>query len=123
MRRSRTLALTAAIAGLVALLAGCSPSAGSVEVGADTVIVDVRTPEEFAQGHLEGAVNVDLQSGAFEDEIGEYPVDGEYLVYCRIGNRSGQAVAIMESMGCDDVHNIGGVEDSSSATGIPIVTD
>lgn len=123
MRRTRTLALTAAIAGLIALLAGCSPSAGSVEVGADTVIVDVRTPEEFASGHLEGAVNVNLQSGSFEDEIGEYPVDGEYVVYCRTGNRSGQAVAIMESMGFDDVQNIGGVEDASSATGIPIVTD
>jgi len=87
------------------------------------VIIDVRTPEEYAEGHLEGAINVNLQSGSFEQEIAEQPLDGTYIVYCRTGNRSAQAVAIMTELGFGDVTDAGGVSDASAATGIPIVTD
>lgn len=122
MRRIRLVLATLAAAILVTSLAACSTTP-SVEVPDGAVIIDVRTPEEYAEGHLEGAINVNLQSGAFEQEIAEQPLGGSYIVYCRTGNRSAQAVAIMNELGFTDVTDAGGVSDASAATGIPIVTD
>lgn len=122
MRRIRLLLAALAAAALATSLAACS-SSPSLEVSSDAVIVDVRTPGEYVQGHLDGAVNIDLQSGAFEQEISQLPADGEYIVYCRTGNRSAQAVAIMEGLGFENVTDAGGVDAASSSTGIPIVTD
>jgi phage shock protein E len=119
MRRLAALLITAAVA---LGLAGCAPASDPVVVSADTVIVDVRTPEEFASGHLEGAVNINLQSGQFEQEIGALPLDGEYLVYCRSGNRSAQAISIMQGLGFTDLTDLGGVDAAAQATGITIVT-
>lgn len=122
MRRIRLILAALAAVVLTTSLAACS-TAPSVEVPDGAVIIDVRTPDEYAEGHLEGAINVNLQSGSFEQEIAEQPVDGTYIVYCRTGNRSAQAVAIMSELGFTDVTDAGGISDASAATGIPIVTD
>jgi phage shock protein E len=122
MRRIRLLLAALAAVVLTTSLAACS-TPSSVEVPDGAVIIDVRTPDEYAEGHLDGAVNVNLQSGSFEQEIAEQPLDGTYIVYCRSGNRSAQAVAIMTELGFTDVTDAGGVSDASAATGIPIVTD
>lgn len=119
MRRLAALLLTATVA---LSLAGCAPAADPVTVSTDTVIIDVRTPDEFASGHLEGAVNINLQSGVFEQEIGTLPLDGAYLVYCRSGNRSAQAIAIMQGLGFTDLTDLGGVDAAAQATGIAVVT-
>ena len=121
MRRIRLglAAVTIALFGVG--LAGCAQAAEPVTVGADTVVIDVRTPEEFASGHLDGAVNINWE-GEFTAVIGELPTDGEYLLYCRSGNRAGQAEAFMESNGFTDVTNLGSVQEASQATGLPIVT-
>lgn len=121
MRRIRVLFAALASLLLVAGLAACS-STPSIEVSPDAVIVDVRTPEEYAAGHLDGAVNINLQSGAFEDEISQLPADGVYIVYCRSGNRSAQAVAIMDGLGFANVTDAGGIDAASSSTGIAVVT-
>jgi rhodanese-related sulfurtransferase len=122
MGRRRLLVLSALLLSVGATAVGCAAPAPSVEVGDSTVIIDVRTPEEFASGHLEGAENVDLQSGAFEAEISEYALDGEYVVYCRSGNRSAQAAALMDSLGFEDVTDAGGLNEAAQATGLPIVS-
>ena len=122
MRRIRLILAALAAAVLATSLAACSATP-SVEVPDGAVIIDVRTPEEYAEGHLESAINVNLQSGSFEQEIAEQPLDGTYIVYCRTGNRSAQAVALMPELGFGDVTDAGGVSDASAATGIPIVTD
>ncbi|MGP6203698.1 rhodanese-like domain-containing protein [Microbacterium sp.] len=122
MRRIRLAVAALAAVVLATSLAACSATP-SVEVPEGAVIIDVRTPDEYAEGHLEGAINVNLQSGSFEQEIAEQPLDGTYIVYCRTGNRSAQAVAIMTDLGFTDVTDAGGVSDASAATGIPIVTD
>lgn len=122
MRRIRLLMATMAAVVLATSLAACSATP-SVAVPEGTVIIDVRTPDEYAEGHLDGAVNINLQSGSFEQEIAEQPLDGTYIVYCRTGNRSAQAVAIMTELGFTGVTDAGGVSDASAATGIPIVTD
>jgi rhodanese-related sulfurtransferase len=121
MRIRRTLSVAALVAATLALTS-CAASE-PIELSADTIVIDVRTPGEFASGHLEGAVNVDVQSGMFAEEIGAYDRDAEYVVYCRSGNRSAQAVAQMESLGFTDVTDAGSVSSASDATGIPVVTD
>jgi phage shock protein E len=73
-------------------------------------LVDVRTPEEFAAGHVEGAVNVDLQSSTFLEQIGELPEDGGYVIYCASGNRSAQAAALMQGQGLGPVYDAGGID-------------
>ena len=66
---------------------------------ADFVIVDVRTPEEFAEGHLDGAVNLDVQARDFEKKLRVLDRKKSYLVYCRTGNRSRKATVAMEALG------------------------
>ncbi len=122
MRRLRLGSLLAGIALLLGVgLTACAPE--PVELGADTVIIDVRKPEEYAGGHLDGAINLNLQSGTFESRILELPIDGDYVVYCRSGNRSAQAVSIMTAAGFENVRDLGGYQSASTATGLPLVTD
>lgn len=118
----RLLLTIVATIGLALGLAACSPDGGSIEVAADTVIIDVRTPEEFATGHLDGAINIDVQSADFDERITQLDPAGDYVVYCRSGNRSGQAIARMTELGFTDFVNGGSVSSASSATGIPVVT-
>jgi rhodanese-related sulfurtransferase len=108
------------------LLAGCSTTTtGATNMNVSefskkitesgVVILDVRTPGEFAEGYIEGAQNIDFQSGNFENEIAVLDKNVTYAVYCRSGNRSGQAVKIMHDSGFHDVYNLdGGVIDWTS---------
>ncbi len=117
-RRIATLALSLALMGGLSACAAPEP----VELGDDAVIIDVRTPAEFAAGHLEGAVNIDVQSPQFDALVDELDPDGEYYVYCRSGNRSGQAIDRMAEQGFDDLSNGGSLESAAAATGLEIVT-
>ncbi|WP_205618400.1 rhodanese-like domain-containing protein [Schaalia suimastitidis] len=87
-----------------------------------TTIIDVRTPEEYAQGHLEGAINIDLSSPSFADTIAQLDTAGSYVVYCRSGNRSGQALTLMTNAGFVDVTNAGGLQEAAETLGLPIVS-
>jgi len=79
-------------------------------------LVDVRTPGEFVSGHIAGAINVDFESGNFEQAIQKLDKTKKYAVYCRSGNRSGQATALMVKDGFKAVFNLeGGVIDWSGA--------
>jgi rhodanese-related sulfurtransferase len=76
------------------------------------VILDVRTPSEYAEGYIDGAHNIDFQSGNFENEIATLDKNATFAVYCRSGNRSGQAAKIMHDAGFHNVYNLeGGVID------------
>ncbi|WP_417589489.1 rhodanese-like domain-containing protein [Owenweeksia hongkongensis] len=79
------------------------------------VIIDVRTPEEFEKGHLEGATMINFFGDDFDQQIAELPKDKEYLVYCHSGNRSGKAVKKMEEAGFTNAHNMTGGWSSWSA--------
>ncbi|XPV76470.1 MAG: rhodanese-like domain-containing protein [Desulfovibrio sp.] len=63
------------------------------------VVLDIRTPGEFAQGHVAGAVNVDFYDSGFASELQKMPKDKTYFVYCRSGNRSSKALSMMKAMG------------------------
>ncbi len=75
------------------------------------LLVDVRTPEEYAAGHLPGAVNIPLdQLPKRLEELGK-PGEQTIVVYCRSGNRSGQALGWLNRQGYDQVHYGGGLEE------------
>jgi rhodanese-related sulfurtransferase len=122
-----------ALIASVLLLAGCSSSTGAIDLGvsefstkvaeAGVITLDVRTPIEFAEGHIEGARLIDFQSGNFENEIAALDKNATYAVYCRSGNRSGQAVKVMHDAGFHNVYNLnGGVIDWANA-GLPLVNN
>lgn len=117
---SRLLASVAIAATLAFGVAACAPAAEPVSISAETVVIDVRTPEEFASGHLEGAVNIDVQSASFDAAVSELPTDGEYVVYCRSGNRSAAAIDRMEDLGFTAMTNAGAVGAASESTGLAI---
>lgn len=115
------------------LLAGCSSSSGAVDLGvsefatkvaeAGVITLDVRTPGEYMGGFIQGAQNIDFQSGNFEYEIASLDKNATYAVYCRSGNRSGQAVKVMHDAGFHNVYNLnGGVIDWANA-GLPLVNN
>lgn len=90
--------------------------------GDDTfAVVDVRSPEEFASGHLEGAVNLNVEDPAFADLIGELDPAGTYLVYCHSGNRSAVATAQLRDAGFEHVFELDGGITSWSGAGLPLV--
>lgn len=72
------------------------------------VLLDVRTPAEFASGHIAGATNIDFESGNFENDIASLDKSKSYAVYCRSGNRSGQATALMAKAGFKSIFNLDG---------------
>ncbi len=76
-------------------------------------VIDVRTPEEFDAGHLEGAANIDVEADDFADRISELPRDGSYVLYCASGRRATGAVEQMTGLGFTDVVNGGGYDDLS----------
>jgi phage shock protein E len=108
-------------------LASCASSAAgsepTVAVSEGVILLDVRTPEEFAAGHLDGALRLDLNGGEFAAALPNLDADAEYLVYCRSGNRSGQAIALMAERGITKTTNLGSLEQAAAATGLAIVTE
>ena len=70
------------------------------------LLLDVRTPPEFKEGHLAGAVNIDIYDAEFVDKIGTLDKSAPTFVYCRSGNRSGTAVRAMKQMGFDELYNL-----------------
>lgn len=124
--------LIASFAAII-LLAGCSSTGSATTVNLNVsefsqkisepgvIILDVRTPEEFASGHIEGALNIDFNSGDFANEITRLNPSETYAVYCRSGSLSGQAASIMHEAGFHDVSNLnGGVIDWAN-DGLPLV--
>lgn len=87
------------------------------------VVLDVRTPEEFAEGHLDGAVLLDFYEPDFADRLAELDPDVPYVLYCRSGNRSGQARAMMDELGFSSVADVDGGILSWQAGGLPVTTD
>ncbi|MEE8374241.1 MAG: rhodanese-like domain-containing protein [Dehalococcoidia bacterium] len=88
---------------------------------ADFVLLDVRTSEEYADGHLEGSVLIDYYSETFSDQLDELDKTKSYVIYCRSGGRSGRAHDIMRNLGFEEVYNVLGGILQWEADGLPIV--
>ena len=72
------------------------------------VVLDVRTPAEFAQTHIDGAVNIDLRDPNFANQIQKLDKSQTYLVYCRTGKRSAMACQLMQNEGFSSLYNLEG---------------
>lgn len=88
----------------------------------DTVILDVRTPAEFAEGHLPGAVNLPVESPDFAAQLATLDPGAGYAVYCRSGNRSQAALAIMQQSGFTNAYHLGGGIGAWQQAGGEVVT-
>lgn len=75
---------------------------------ADAVVVDVRTPAEVRQGKIPGSTSIDIMDRNFANRIETLDKDKTYLVYCRSGNRSGQACSYMADRGFTKLYNLNG---------------
>jgi phage shock protein E len=107
---------------LLPLLLACEPAPPSIHpsaltaMAAGALVIDVRTPEEFSLGHYSGAINIPheqilagVQSLGIDAQV-------EMVLYCRSGNRSGQAQRALEAAGFQHTINAGGLEGLLSAT-------
>jgi len=73
-----------------------------------TVVLDVRTPAEFASGHLPGAQNIDIEGSDFATRIAALDKTGTYAVYCHSGNRSATAMQQMTAASFAHVYDLAG---------------
>ena len=135
MKKLVTLIATigAVLLGLT-VLTGCSSSSGSVtNVDAQTflstasqpgvVVLDVRTAGEYAAGHLDGAVNVDVEAPTFDSQIAKLDKTTAYAVYCHSGRRSTLATDAMAKAGFTKVSNLsGGISDLAAAGGTVVTS-
>lgn len=85
------------------------------------LLLDVRTPEEFAEGHLDGCMLMDFNSPGFRDEVAKLDRDNPVYLYCRSGGRSGRAADIMTDMGFKEVYNLEGGIMAWQREGKPVV--
>lgn len=126
MRKTLSTSLAGAAAALLLFTSGCSSDTATVEtVAADKAVeiieagehtvIDVRTPAEFAAGHVEGAENIDVTAATFEQEVADLDKSEEYVVYCQSGNRSADAAEKMADLGFTQVVDAGGIASLQSA--------
>lgn len=100
--------------------AGADARLAALAAQPDTLLLDVRRPEEFAAGHVEGAVNVPLgETARMAAAIGRK--DRPVILHCRSGNRSGKALAELQAAGFTALHNAGGFEATAQALGRRVV--
>lgn len=82
--------------------------AALIDTAEKGLLLDVRTDREFAMGHIRGAAQIDFYRDDFQAELAKLDPNVPVYVYCRSGNRSGQAAKMMKSMGFKTVYNLEG---------------
>lgn len=149
MKKS-TLAITGISALALFLSAGCGPSetaspeaatgesgegaskstkvvnldakgaAALLEKNPGVVVLDVRTPAEFAEGHIAGAKNIDFKGAGFQDQVAKLDRSTPYLLHCRSGNRSGQSLPTFKSLGFEQIYHLDTGFQDWSGQGLPV---
>lgn len=74
----------------------------------NAILIDVRTPEEFNEGTIENAINIDFFDDNFKNEVSKIDKDSEIIIFCKSGGRSAQANEILKSLGFNNVREIQG---------------
>lgn len=105
-------------------------AAHSLATEGNAIVLDVRTPEEYALSHIDGAVNIDIQNPAFAAQVAKLDVDKTYIVHCAANvenGRTAKALVIMADLGFDKTRNLtGGIlawEQNGQALVKPTATD
>jgi rhodanese-related sulfurtransferase len=115
--KKRTLLSIVALATGALVLSGCSSSSDSVtsmDVAnfsqktqeAGVITLDVRTRGEFSQGHIAGAINIDVEADTFTNEVSKLDKTKSYAVYCQSGRRSAIAADEMKNLGFEHLFNL-----------------
>jgi len=107
-------------------IATVSPAeaAGIIEqnAGSDNfVLLDIRTPEEYGAGKIDGAINIDFYDADFRQQLDALDKDKHYVVYCNSGNRSGQSLSDFEDLGFTEVDNVSTGITGWYSEGYPVV--
>lgn len=97
------------------------PEFAEIVTDPSVTIVDVRTPQEFSEGHIQGAVNIPVELPDFMDRVSELDTEGTYAVYCRSGNRSQPAVQGMASAGINGIYELESGTTGWTSEGQPLV--
>jgi rhodanese-related sulfurtransferase len=84
------------------------------------VVLDVRTPAEFKQGHIAGATNIDFRAPDFEKRIGQLDKSKAYLVHCAAGGRSTQSLPILKQQDVKVVYHLDGGFNAWQKEGLPV---
>lgn len=108
MQRLFLLLIVLTVTGLSAQVKNISINEVPEKLMDRGVLVDVRTAEEFDEGHLPGALNINVNSEDFIGEISSIRKNKNVLLYCRSGKRSARAAAILDSIGYKKVYNLEG---------------
>jgi len=130
--KKRLVIISCCVVGLI--LSSCGGSSNSVETQAtdapqttikteSAILIDVRSPEEFAAGHLQGAMNYNVEDGTLEAALSSLDTSQSYNVYCQSGRRSAIAIALLNQNGFTRVTDLGGIDEAAQSTGIPVVTN
>jgi rhodanese-related sulfurtransferase len=90
------------------------------DTSTEVTVIDTRTPAEYDSGHIPGAMNLSTQDAAFWDTIGELPVDGVYILYCRTGSVTRRVMEQMLAMGFGSVCHIESGFNGWKAGGFPV---
>jgi rhodanese-related sulfurtransferase len=86
-----------------------------------TAVIDVRTPDEFKDGHIKGAKNIDIMSKDFEAQLGKLDKNQPTLVHCQAGGRSTRALPIFEKLGFKNLIHLDDGFGGWEAAGKPVV--
>jgi rhodanese-related sulfurtransferase len=126
--RKPSFLIAAALLGFMPVISSCSSSSQTkdttpvMSLTSAPVVIDVRTAVEFAEGHVQGAVNLDVESGAFQAKLSSLDKSVGYALYCRSGRRSAIAAELMAIAGFTEVRDLGTLELAAQSLGLPIVT-
>jgi rhodanese-related sulfurtransferase len=85
------------------------------------ILLDIRTPEEFAQGHISKAININFYAPDFADMLKKLSKNKHYLVYCRSGNRTNQSLVIFQQLGFKKVQHLAKGINDWVKNGFPLV--
>ena len=87
------------------------------------VVLDVRTPGEFQSGHLANAIDIDFRASDFKQKVAELDKDKTYLIHCRSGNRSGQALPVLKELGFKKIYHLNRGMIEWNERDLPVVTE
>jgi rhodanese-related sulfurtransferase len=87
------------------------------------VILDIRTPQEFQDGHIGGAANIDYFSPTFVADLEKLDESRTYFIYCRVGRRSANAIGTMTQKGFENIFRTSGDIVAWRAVGLPLVKE
>lgn len=123
MKLVKFLVATLVAVFAVSSLAGCSTSEARA-ASEFAAVIDVRTTEEWNSGHLAGAELIGIADADFVEQISKLDKSADYFIYCRSGNRAGQAIDIMVDQGfTGELVNGGSVANASKILGLDVVTN